>query len=230
LSQEIEPMNENHEIIYDQKEYDNFINKIKTYLNKIHAQYTQIESIILFGSYATKSYNANSDLDLCFLFKFNTNRSLEIDIHDEILNLSKEIDLIIECIYIYPEKMNTWDKTLLENILSEGTLICGSKKYRKIFQDELDLHLYQIIKFSLKNLNSSEKMKFNRMLYGYKTSKEHLGKVYQYKRKGYISELNGLKLGRGSILISNSNFNLIKEQFNKFNVFYSSIPVWIQQF
>jgi len=112
------------------------------FLHNIISDNPQIESIILFGSYATKSYTSESDVDLCILFKQGTNRSSEIEIHEKILDLSKDLDLIIQCLYIYLEKIQNWDETLIEDILVEGILMYGSNKYKTIFQNELKNIVY----------------------------------------------------------------------------------------
>ena len=125
--------NKGLKIIYNKEEYEFLLKKLKTFTLSELADNSQIESIIIFGSYATKNYTSESDLDLCFLFKQRTIRSLEVEIHDKILDLSKELDLIIQCIYIYPEKIHNWDETLIEDILRKGILIYGSNKYKTIF-------------------------------------------------------------------------------------------------
>ena len=120
--------NKGLKIIYNKEEYEFLLKKLKTFTLSELADNSQIESIIIFGSYATKNYTSESDLDLCFLFKQRTIRSLEVEIHDKILDLSKELDLIIQCIYIYPEKIHNWDETLIEDIVRKGLLIYGSNK------------------------------------------------------------------------------------------------------
>ena len=121
-------MKKDIEIIYNKEDYEFLLNKLKTFMLHELTDNSQIESIIIFGSYATKSYTSESDLDLCVLFKQHTFRSLEVEIHDKILDLSKELDLIIQCIYIYPEKIHNWDETLIEDIVRKGLLIYGSNK------------------------------------------------------------------------------------------------------
>lgn len=120
-------------IIYNKEEYEFLLKKLKTFILNEFADNSQIESIILFGSYATKSYTSESDLDLCFLFKQLTIRSLEVEIHDKILDLSKELDLIVRCLCVCPEKIQDWDETLIEDILIKGILIYGSNKYKTTF-------------------------------------------------------------------------------------------------
>ncbi|MHA1272786.1 MAG: nucleotidyltransferase domain-containing protein [Promethearchaeota archaeon] len=209
------------------KEIGVFIDYLKNFFQKEFIEDDIIESIILFGSYAVGNYSKNSDLDICILFKPNTNREYEVKIHEKILNLSKKIDKIIECIYIYPESLNKWDDDLIKSILSDGIRLFGSDKYKKIFFDKIKFVPYYIVKYNLKNLNPLEKAKLLRILYGYESTKDYNNKKYRYKKKGLLQQLKGFPIGKGVFLIPSGNFYKIAELFEKFEINYQKINIWI---
>ncbi len=208
------------------KQFEEIFRTIQEFIQTKLLNYPQIESIIIYGSYATKSFTEESDIDLCILFKERTAEMLENEIHLHFLDLGQSLDKLIECVYIYPEKLNNWDSTFIENILAEGILLFGSQNYFKVFQSRLNLEPYQVISFNLKALDGNSKMKLNRIFYGYSTSKNYSVLIYRYKKNGLIHELKGLKLGRGAIIIPEKHFTLIKEKLDLFNVKFSSFRVW----
>lgn len=68
------------------------INIAKKYIDSISKKY-QIENVILFGSFAKKTNNDNSDIDLAILFK---NVDDIIDLQIELMCLRSDDDLLIE--------------------------------------------------------------------------------------------------------------------------------------
>ncbi|ALO15751.1 putative nucleotidyltransferase [Salinivirga cyanobacteriivorans] len=70
-------------------------NKYIEDINKIFAQYDQVEKVVLYGSRATGTYNERSDVDLV-VFGENINRHIIIQIKNELeeLNVPYLIDLI----------------------------------------------------------------------------------------------------------------------------------------
>lgn len=68
------------------------INIAKRYLKSVNEKY-QIESAILFGSFARGTNHPDSDIDLAIIFKSATNI---IDLQIELLSLRTDEDLLIE--------------------------------------------------------------------------------------------------------------------------------------
>lgn len=74
----------------------------KRYVRSINAKY-QIESAILFGSYAKGNYHADSDIDIALIFK-----SVDdiIDLQIQLMQLRTDDDLLIEP---HPFKMSDFN-------------------------------------------------------------------------------------------------------------------------
>jgi predicted nucleotidyltransferase len=213
----------------DPDSYKELLMEIKNFFRDKKSEFSKVDSIILFGSYALKNYKKNSDIDLCVVFKSETPRNLETDIFGYFLDLSKRIDILIDVIFIYPEQIDTIDHTLLESILAEGQLLYGNENSKELLLKNIKLQPYQIITFNLKNINRNDKMKFKRMLYGYKTSREYSRKKYNYHREGLIHKVKGQKLGSGTIIIPEENLPLIEKEFKAFNINFINFRVWKQK-
>lgn len=210
-------------------DYEKLLNLLTKYLQKILLKYAEIDSIILFGSYAKKTYTKESDIDLCVLLKRKAPIDLEDKIFEHLLDLEKEIDKTIQCVFISHENLENWDRIFVENILAEGQLLCGTTNYQKIFINRLELDPYYIITLNLRNLSKSDKMKLKRALYGYRTEKTYLNKTYSYQKGGILQKLKGFQLGRGSFVIPERLFYLVEKELLNFNLKYSFKRIWIQR-
>jgi len=207
---------------------EEMITHIKTFIGNNLSKYEEIENIILFGSLASGRFNKESDIDICVIFKQNTPKKLEDTIFNYILNLEKELNHSIQCVSIFPEDINNWDTIFLENILAEGQLLYGNSYYYELLIKALELQPYQIITMNLKALDSADKMKLKRILYGYKTIKKYSKKTYKYQKKGLIKKIKGIKLGRGSFIIPEKEFLLVEDKLKEFDIRISNFRVWMQ--
>ncbi len=208
---------------------EEIINKIKTFIVSNLSKYEEIENIILFGSLSTGRFNKESDIDICILFKRNTPKSMENTIFNYFLNLGKDLNRSIQCIFFFPEDINNWDTIFVENILAEGQSLYGNSNYYETLIKTLKVKPYQIITLNLRALNNSAKMKLKRILYGYKTTKQYSEKIYKYKKKGLVKELQGMKLGRGSFIIPEKFLFLIENKLKEFDIKFSNFRVWMQE-
>lgn len=208
---------------------EEIINSIKTFIDNNLSKYGEIESIILFGSLASGKFSEESDIDICVIFKRSTPKNLEGSIFNCFLNLEKELNRSIQCVFIFPEDINNWDTIFLENILAEGQLLYGNSNYYETLINALEFKPYQIITLNLRALNSADKMKLKRILYGYKTIKKYSKKTYKYQKKGLIKEIKGIKLGRGSFIIPEKYFLLVENKLKEFEIRFSNFRVWMQE-
>jgi len=79
---------------------------------------------------------------------------METTIFNNFLNLGKELERSIQCIFFFPEDINNWDTIFVENILAEGHLLSGNSNYFKTLIKALEFKPYQIITLNLRALNS----------------------------------------------------------------------------
>jgi len=220
---------DNIEFIKKRTSQEKIIKHIKNFIKKKLFRYKNIDSILLFGSLASGTFTNESDIDICIFFKKSTPKSMENDIFNNFLDLGKELNRSVQCIFIYPEEIENWDSNFIENILAEGRLIYGTSNFLEIPFKTLKLKPFLIIKFNLRELDKSIKMKIKRILYGYQTQKRYFKKVYQYQKDGLVQEIKGFKLGRGAFLIPEKYLWLIENKFMEYNVNFTHFRVWLQE-
>lgn len=115
-------------------QYLDFYSYFKQFCKAQFNIYDQISSIIIFGSFATKSYHKDSDIDICIMLNPSVDKStfasLEKEIFNKFLDLVTILDRAIQCIFVYMVNLESLDKIFLENIITDGILIFGTESYR----------------------------------------------------------------------------------------------------
>ncbi len=199
------------------KKTDELIEGIKD----VSKRYSEIESVIVFGSVARDQAGKESDLDVCLILK---NESTKNDISNKILDLEKKYDKNINLVFS-DSSFKGLDRQFIETILREGITVYGKKPDASIQQ--LELEPYEIIKFDLSNLDQSKKMKIKRLLYGIKTKKKYKGKIYTNKQEGLVEKLGGLRIGIASILIPEKNSWELEDILRENGVSLRKITIWL---
>lgn len=122
--------------------YGNLLSRVESFINKEFSGFKEIEAIILFGSAAKGTYKSGSDIDLCVILDKNAKRISEIKIHEYFLDLSKDLDINIEVLYIYINNLKNWDPILIQNLIKEGILLFGKTDYEIPFKNYIEKNLY----------------------------------------------------------------------------------------
>jgi len=104
---------------------NNLSDDIKKISEIISANY-KVEKIILFGSYAKGTENADSDIDICVLTdntdkKLNIIRTIRRAIYDFV---SKPVDLLVYNPHEFYERANSL-KSIEREIVNEGVALYG---------------------------------------------------------------------------------------------------------
>ena len=196
---------------------DNLLTEIK----RISKNYSEIESVIVFGSVARDQAGNESDLDICIVLK---NENIKDNISNKILDLEEKYDKNINLVFT-DSSFKSLDRQFIETILREGITIYGKKPDASIQQ--LELEPYEIIKFDLSNLDQSKKMKIKKLLYGIKTKKRYKGKIYTNKQEGLVEKLGGLRIGIASILIPEKNSWELENILRENGVSLRKITIWL---
>ncbi|KYK27014.1 hypothetical protein AYK20_03165 [Thermoplasmatales archaeon SG8-52-1] len=199
------------------KKMDELIGEIK----KISKNYSEIESVIVFGSVARDQARKESDLDVCIVLK---NQDINSKISNKILNLEEKYDKNINLVFT-DTSFKDLDRQFIETILREGITIYGKTPDASI--NQLELEPYEIIKFDLSNLDQSKKMKIKRLLYGIKTKKKYKGKIYKNEQKGLVEKLGGLRIGIASILIPEKKSWELENILRENGVSLRKITIWL---
>ncbi|MEK6857892.1 MAG: nucleotidyltransferase domain-containing protein [Nanoarchaeota archaeon] len=173
-----------------------------------------LNKIILFGSIARGDFDEESDVDLFFEIKKESNeKETEQLIKETINNFEivaektwnlRNINLPIKVI-VGTENDVTWDN-LKDEIKHYGLVLYGQYQEQKENKT--------LISYSLKNLNQNEKMNCLRKLYGYTTKTKN--KVYS--NKGFLSTLGAVKTATNQIISKIENTKEILALLKEFNV------------
>jgi predicted nucleotidyltransferase len=179
-------------------------------------------SIIVFGSVARDEATQESDLDLCIICAPNAKRAIS----SRILDLEKKFNIDIQTIFT-DETFSGLDHTFIETILREGRVLVG--KLPKVTLDELKLEPYRLIRYDIKKLAQSEKMRIRRILYGTKTKKTYHNRIYESKTKGLIEAKKGLRTGIASILVPENDARLVEILLKENGAIVRVINLWLSQ-
>ena len=202
---------------------DKKINELINEIKKISKNYSEIESVIVFGSVARDQAGKESDLDICIILK---NGNLKNNISNKILDLEEKYDKNINLIFTNPYFKNL-DRQFIETLIREGIIVIGKKPDASIKQ--LELEPYEIIKYDLSKLNQSKKMEIKRLLYGIKTKKKYKGKIYEREQKGLVEKFGGLRIGIASILIPEKMSWEIEDILREHGVSLRKITIWLSK-
>jgi len=179
-------------------------------------------TVIVFGSVARGEATEGSDLDLCVVCPPSSKRAIS----SLILDLEKRYKTNIQTVFT-DAAFTGMDHTFLETILREGHVLIG--EFPKVTIDKLKLEPYRLIRYDIKKLDQSDKMRIRRILYGTKTKKRYNGRVYESRTKGLIEAKNGLRTGIASILIPEAEARLVERVLKENGAIVRAINLWLSQ-
>lgn len=187
----------------------------------------RINGIILFGSVAKKSNDKKSDIDLFFDIK---NKDDSDDVEGDLRKILKSFEIKAEKTWglkgielpisfiVGSLEDKVWEG-IKDEIISSGIVLYGAYKEMSTNVKHNSLFYY-----SLRDLDRKNKMKFIRRLFGYTLMKD--GK--EYKERGLLEKINGLKLASNTILVPSGDTVTIKKIFNEFKVKYKIMETWVR--
>ena len=187
----------------------------------------EIKNIILFGSVASGEFDEQSDIDI-FIEIWDARKKVIIEkkVKEQ---LSKFEDKAARIWYprdiknkfsIITGDLNSpeWDN-LKYDIISNGIVLYG--KFQ-IMPEKMQHRV--LITFSLNKLKQQEKMKFMRILYGYKSKKNRK----QYKKEGLLDTCSGIKFSSNSIIIPIEKTKEFRKLFSKFKITPQIREIWTE--
>jgi len=188
---------------------------------------SKIKEIILFGSVARKSFDKKSDIDLFFNVR-DKNNSKEVE--EKLKSVLKSFEVKAEKTWALKKiklpinfivgslEDEAW-KGLRDEIISSGLLIYGQYK-----EAPKNLNHNYVFYYSLNNLKRKDKMRFIRKMFGYTQARDRK----EYSQRGFLKEINGLKLGSNAILAPSHEVLKIKKLFREFEIKYRIIETWVR--
>ncbi len=164
----------------------------------------EVQTIILFGSYARRDYSLkHSDIDLLiFVDKKLENITKRIEFESNLYSKTNKInELNVHLSFVY-NNFSQELSLLMYNAFTEGKILFERKKsyFNKSF---LDLDVIYFIKIELKKLKSNEMFNLKRTFLESKKFKEFILNYYA-----------------GNLLIKEKGFDLFKKEISKKNLFF----------
>lgn len=180
-----------------------------------------IRSIVLFGSVARGTFDEESDIDLFIDLPMKKTKTMEKKIKNiihsfmrskriekwKLIGIKNDFSVIVG---------NLEDKSwtdLKRSIISDGVFLFG--KYKAVPQKTK-----QYMIFSFKDIKPEKKrIRVFRNLYGYKIDRK--------KYSGLIETLDGIKIGKGAVMVPAENSQIIQKLFRKEKLTPNIFEVWM---
>jgi len=190
---------------------------------------SHIYSVLLFGSVASGEADKRSDIDFLVVFdtRGNVSKVKERSQVSEIaLNIEQKYDKGIQLVFSNRD-FKGLDRQFVEEVLRGGITLFGRTPI--VQAASLRLQPYNLVHYSLSNLNRSDKMKVKRSLYGHKTKKSYKDKVYESRSRGLLDKLEGRRTGIASVLVPIRYAKVLADTLESFGVNYEVIDVWLPE-
>lgn len=190
---------------------------------------SHIYSVLLFGSVASGEADKRSDIDFLVVFdtRGNVSKVKERSQVSEIaLNIEQKYDKGIQLVFSNRD-FKGLDRQFVEEVLRGGITLFGRTPI--VQAASLRLQPYNLVHYSLSNLNRSDKMKVKRSLYGHKTKKSYKDKAYESRSRGLLDKLEGRRTGIASVLVPIRYAKVLADTLESFGVNYEVIDVWLPE-
>lgn len=186
---------------------------------------------ILFGSVVTGEMSKKSDIDILLVFDTEHNPEVgeesktAVKIAGQIAKKHR-LDYPFSFVAVSLREKGATDVHFLWQVSREGIVIWGRPE-RYLFDEEfLQVAPRLIVSYSMTGLRPREKKAVERALFGYEVRKRVNDKFYLSRKEGIIDGKQGVKIGQGSLLVSDGALEKVVELFEKYGVRYSEIKVW----
>lgn len=195
-----------------------------------HASMDEVAYIFLFGSVAKGDADRRSDVDILVVLdtfdKDFEDMGAKARISELALTFEKEYDRGIQVIFTN-KNYESLDQHFIEEVLKEGMILYAKSPSIEI--QGLTIEPYAMIMFTLENLNSRDKMKVKRILYGQKTRKVVKGKSYESVKTGIIQSLQGLRIGPGAVLLPQKKASILENELKKLKLTLKRVDILLTE-
>lgn len=182
-------------------------------------------SAILFGSAARDQASDGSDIDLLLVPRDGRGGSRALQRIREI-----EDRLKVRCSVMVSRSTNLADleRQLVESIVRQGVPLVGPMP--SVSTVQLDLEPVRLLGLNLAGLDQRDKVRLERKLFGYVTSRRHGRRSYRSRSIGLVRERGGRRIGRTLILVPEAAVPDLDEVLRSYpGARRILVPAWVQR-
>lgn len=183
--------------------------------------------VVLFGSAAKNRETPESDIDLFVVM--NTKGDVDQledteDVKKTAFQLEEKYDHDIQLLITNRNYDRVEDYTV-QKIFSEGIVLYA--RAPEIKMNGVRVEPFAFVSYDLSSLAHSEKMRFRNQLYGYNTTRKYKRKAYKNIKPGLLKELDGRKIGLGTIMIPKHTLASLEKMLDSYKILYKEIEAWV---
>ncbi|HEX9340489.1 MAG TPA: nucleotidyltransferase domain-containing protein [Thermoplasmata archaeon] len=198
--------------------FDGCLREVRLYLAERH----EVGSALLYGSVAVGTAGADSDFDLLIVAP----RDVHEDLARDLFRIGARHDVTISPYLVERPELDALDPQFLEAVTRDGVAIVGEALDPSIRQ--LRMEPYQLVTLQLDRLPQGKKVALSRDLYGYESVRKYKRKTYRSRRQGFVEEVGGRKLGRGTFLIPARSWPQLEALLRRRGAERWAFTVWVQ--
>ena len=177
--------------------------------------FSEVLSVILFGSVARGESTAESDVDIAVIYSKKKD-----EIVRKINGIKPEE---FQLIHLSIDELKE-EPTLIGALSGEGILLYG--RPITVSLEDMDLKSKMIIAYDTSKLDQNTRSKLNRALYGGKSTYMKDNKKETKSYNGIIDYIRAEKIGKGILMMDRKNYPEITKTLKRFQAKWKEIPVW----
>lgn len=194
------------------------VTEVKGYLQ--HQE--EVETALLFGSAALGTSTEESDLDLFLVAPRRAHDQLARDL----FRIGARHDVTVSPYLVERSEVEDQDEAFLQALARDGVVLKGRPLDLTLHQLALEPH--HLVKLRLEGLPQKGKVGLSRALYGYRSSRNYRGRKYTSRKRGFVEEVGGVRLGRGTVLIPSKAWPAMEGLLHAHGAKRWGFTVWVQ--
>lgn len=198
--------------------FEGCLREVRRYL----AGRREARSALVYGSVALGTAGPDSDLDLLIVAPRDAHEGLARDL----FRIGARHDVTVSPYLVERAELDALDPPFLESVARDGIALKGRALDPTVRQ--LRVEPYQLVTLRLEGLPQAEKVALSRDLYGYESVRRYKRRTYRSRREGFVDEVGGRKLGRGTFLIPARAWPRLEALLQKRRAKRWAFTVWVQ--
>ena len=182
-----------------------------------------VTSLVLFGSVARGRAQEDSDIDLLI----ECDPESQDPARKVLYGLSGRFGMAFSPVFYRDSERHLFDTQFLESILRHGRVLFGNMPV--LTPAQLDLQPLRLVSYRTGHLTPRKRARFLREVDGYETRKRVGKKQYVVRKRGFLREAGGWRVGRGAVVVPEEAIEAFDELLRRYGATRHIIPIWSQR-